>query len=71
MTLGTVKAWVDDRGFGFVTPDGGTRDYFVHVSIVDRDLRRDHLVRGERVEFQIGIGKKSGKEEVNAIREAA
>lgn len=68
---GKVKAWRDDKGYGFVTPDSGSRDFFVHVSVVDRDLGRDYLTLGERVEFNTNIGKRSGKEEISAISEAA
>ena len=49
---GTVKWWSDAKGFGFITPDSGPRDLFVHWSQVSRkDIRG--LREGERVSFII------------------
>ena len=51
---GVIKRLAMDRGFGFITPDGGARDdYFFHRSGLARDGKRfDELREGERVEFE-------------------
>jgi cold shock CspA family protein len=48
---GTVKFFNGARGFGFITPDGGGADVFVHVSAVER-AGLTQLVEGQRVNFQ-------------------
>lgn len=52
MTTGTVKFFNSTRGFGFISPDDGSKDVFVHISAVERsDL--DYLVEGQKVDFEI------------------
>ena len=56
MATGTVKWFSDQKGFGFIVPDDGGKDLFVHRSNVDtptRSLRDD-----QRVEFELGEGRK-------------
>jgi len=53
MTQGTIKSIRDDRGFGFIAPDGATQDIFFHSSAVEGDLF-DQLREGQRVEFEEG-----------------
>ncbi|MBL8538258.1 MAG: cold-shock protein [Hyphomonadaceae bacterium] len=48
---GVVKFFNGARGFGFITPDGGGADVFVHVSAVER-AGLTQLVEGQRVNFQ-------------------
>ncbi|SHH12146.1 cold-shock protein [Streptoalloteichus hindustanus] len=56
-TQGTVKWFNSEKGFGFITPDGGQKDVFVHYSEIDaRGFRT--LEEGQRVEFEIGQGAK-------------
>ena len=47
---GTVKRWLEGRGYGFVTPDGAEEDIFVHHSEIG-DLYE--LKEGQRVEFEV------------------
>lgn len=54
---GTVKWFNDAKGFGFITPDGGERDCFVHHSAIQADGFRS-LAEGDKVEFEIVDGAK-------------
>lgn len=57
MSTGTVKWFNEQKGFGFITPDGGGRDLFVHHSNIDTPGFRT-LAEGQRVEFEAAEGKK-------------
>jgi cold shock CspA family protein len=61
---GTLAKWNDDRGFGFITPTQGGAEVFAHVSAFPRGGQRPRL--GERVTFEIGIGK-DGKQQAKNI----
>jgi CspA family cold shock protein len=56
-TTGTVKWFNDAKGFGFITPDNGQKDCFVHHSAIQAQGFRS-LAEGERVEFEVVDGKK-------------
>ncbi|HKJ03604.1 MAG TPA: cold shock domain-containing protein [Longimicrobiales bacterium] len=56
-TKGTVKWFNDQKGFGFITPDGGGKDCFVHHSAIQADGFRT-LAEGDRVKFEIVEGTK-------------
>lgn len=49
---GTVEFFKDDKGYGFIRPDGGGKDVFVHHSVIMMDGFKS-LKRGDRVEFEI------------------
>lgn len=57
MSLGTVKWFNAGKGFGFITPDDGGEDLFVHVSEIKGD-GHGTLNDGQKVEFEVGEGKK-------------
>jgi len=54
---GTVKWFNSEKGFGFITPDGGGSDVFVHYSEIQSSGFRT-LDENQRVEFEIGSGSK-------------
>jgi len=56
-TTGTVKWFNDQKGFGFITPEDGSKDCFVHHSAIQSDGFRS-LNEGDRVEFEITEGPK-------------
>ena len=56
MATGTVKWFNPTKGFGFIEPEDGSKDAFVHISAVERSgLAR--LVEGQRVEFELVSGR--------------
>jgi len=57
MPTGTVKNFFTERGFGFITPDGGGDDVFVHVSALE-GAGSEELVEGQHVEFEVEQGPK-------------
>ena len=60
MAVGTVKFFNDQKGYGFISPDGGGKDVFVHVSAVERS-GLNGLVEGQKVSFEIETDRRSGK----------
>jgi CspA family cold shock protein len=57
VSTGTVKWFNEKKGFGFITPDSGSEDLFVHHSEV-KTTGYASLADGQKVEFTIGQGKK-------------
>ncbi|RMH49426.1 MAG: cold-shock protein [Alphaproteobacteria bacterium] len=56
MATGTVKWFNPTKGFGFIQPDGGTKDVFVHISAVERAGLRT-LTDGQKVSFDMETGR--------------
>ena len=62
MTTGTVKWFNADKGFGFITPDGGGADVFAHFSGINSGGFRS-LNEGDKVEFEVTQGQKGPQAE--------
>ncbi|MDQ0393596.1 CspA family cold shock protein [Labrys monachus] len=60
MTTGTVKWYNSTKGFGFIQPDDGGADVFVHVSAVERAGMRE-IVEGQKLGFDVARDSRSGK----------
>ena len=58
MTQGTVKFFNDQKGFGFIQPDDGGKDVFVHISAVERAGMRA-LNEGQKIAFDVVADRKS------------
>ncbi len=57
MTTGTVKWFNESKGFGFITPDDGSKDVFVHFSAITGEGFRT-LAEGQQVSFNVENGPK-------------
>lgn len=57
MATGKVKWFSAEKGYGFISPDDGSRDLFVHFSAIQSDGFRE-LHEGDEVEFDVGEGQK-------------
>jgi CspA family cold shock protein len=60
MQIGTVKWFNGQKGFGFIQPDDGGNDVFVHISAVER-AGLGSLAEGQKVGFELERDRKSGK----------
>jgi CspA family cold shock protein len=60
MATGTVKWFNATKGFGFIQPDDGGQDAFVHISAVERAGMRD-LQEGQKLSYELVADKRSGK----------
>ncbi len=67
MSNGTVKWFNETKGYGFISPDDGGKDVFVHISAVERAGLRN-LVEGQKVSFDLETDKRSGKQAAGNLR---
>ncbi|WP_187972139.1 cold-shock protein [Aquibium microcysteis] len=69
MTIGTVKFFNATKGFGFIQPEDGAQDVFVHISAVERAGMRT-IVEGQKLSFEVVRDKRSGKNAAENLQAA-
>ena len=68
MATGTVKWFNGQKGFGFIQPDDGGQDVFVHISAVERAGLHD-LREGQKVSYEITQDRRTGKSSADQLKE--
>jgi CspA family cold shock protein len=69
MSKGTVKWFNSQKGFGFIQPDDGSNDVFVHISAVER-AGLSTLNEGQKVSFEVVANRKTGKSSAENLQAA-
>jgi CspA family cold shock protein len=69
MTTGTVKWFNSTKGFGFIEPENGGADAFVHISAVERAGMRE-LIEGQKLSFDLERDQRSGKMSASNLQAA-
>ena len=69
MKIGTVKFYNDQKGFGFIAPEDGSKDVFVHATALERAGMRG-LAEGQKVSFDTAEDRRTGKMAVSTIAAA-
>jgi CspA family cold shock protein len=69
METGTVKFYNEQKGFGFITPDAGGKDVFVHATALERAGMRS-LSEGQKVQYDTQADRRTGKIAVGTIKAA-
>jgi len=69
MSTGTVKWFNAQKGFGFIQPEDGSRDVFVHVSAVERAGWRE-LREGQKLSYELVEDRRSGKVSADRLQAA-
>ena len=69
MQSGTVKWFNSQKGFGFIQPDDGGSDVFVHISAVERAGMR-HLDEGQKISFEVVADKRTGRSSADNLQAA-
>ena len=64
MTVGTIKWFNPQKGFGFILPEGGGADVFVHISAVEQ-AGLATLSEGQKVSFDVGADRRSKTSAIN------
>jgi cold shock protein len=67
MAQGTVKFFNDQKGFGFIQPDDGGKDVFVHISAVERAGMRA-LNEGQKITFDVVADRRTGKSSADNLQ---
>ena len=67
MSTGTVKWFNEQKGYGFIQPDDGSKDVFVHISAVEQAGFRS-LQEGQKVSYEITQDRRSGKMSAGNLR---
>ncbi len=69
MATGTVKWFNAEKGYGFIQPDEGGKDVFVHVSAVEQAGMR-HLQEGQKIDYEVVADRRTGKSSASNLRAA-
>ncbi len=69
MATGTVKWFNEQKGYGFIQPDQGGKDVFVHISAVERSGMRG-LTEGQKVSYEVEADRRTGKESAANLKSA-
>ena len=69
LALGTVKWFDPSRGYGFIAPDLGSKEIFVHMSALNR-VGMTTLVEGQRIEYQPVTAERGGHERAEKLKRA-
>ena len=69
MAMGTVKWFNETKGYGFIQPDNGGPDVFVHVSAVEQAGMRG-LTEGQKISFEIVADRRTGKSSAGMLKTA-
>ncbi|MEZ5926718.1 MAG: cold-shock protein [Hyphomicrobiaceae bacterium] len=69
MNKGTVKFYNTQKGYGFIAPDDGGKDVFVHATALER-AGMPALREGQKVSFETEVDRRTGKTAVSSIQDA-
>jgi cold shock protein len=69
MSTGTVKWFNSQKGFGFIQPDDGGNDVFVHISALER-AGMSGLQEGQKLSYELVADRRSGKSSADQLRSA-
>jgi CspA family cold shock protein len=69
MTTGTVKFYNAQKGFGFIAPDDGSKDVFVHATALEAAGMRG-LVEGQKISFEVEADRRTGKQAAANLQHA-
>jgi cold shock protein len=69
MATGTVKWFNATKGYGFIQPDNGDKDVFVHISAVERAGLRG-LAEGQKISYEVEADRRTGKESASNLQQA-
>ena len=69
MATGTVKWYNETKGFGFIQPENGGKDVFVHASALERAGMRG-LAEGQKISYEVEADRRTGKESATNLQKA-
>jgi cold shock protein len=69
MATGTVKWYNETKGYGFIQPDSGGKDVFVHATALERAGMRG-LAEGQKISYEVESDRRTGKESATNLQKA-